>query len=96
MLQETKQQILETVEYLNNRKTINPKVGIVLGSGLGGLTKSLDIVDELPYKEIPNFPVSTVKGHKGTLIFGRLNGVEVVVLNGRFHYYEGYPMEVVT
>lgn len=96
MLQETKQQILETVEFLNHRKTINPKVGIVLGSGLGGLTKSLDIVDELPYKEIPNFPVSTVKGHKGTLIFGRLNGVEVVVLNGRFHYYEGYPMEVVT
>ena len=96
MLQETKQHIRETVDYLNNRKTINPKVGIVLGSGLGGLTKALDIVDEIPYKEIPFFPISTVKGHKGTLIFARLNGVEVVVLNGRFHYYEGYPMEVVT
>lgn len=96
MLEETKQHIRETVAYLNKRKTINPKVAIVLGSGLGGLTQSLDIVDEIPYGEIPFFPVSTVKGHKGTLIFARLNNVEVVVLNGRFHYYEGYPMEVVT
>ena len=63
--------------------TIHPKVAIVLGSGLGGLTKSLDVVDEIPYGEIPFFPVSTVKGHKGTLIFGRLNNIEVVVLNGR-------------
>lgn len=96
MLEEKKIKINETVEYLNNRKTINPKVAIVLGSGLGGLTKHMDIIDEIPYQEIPNFPVSTVKGHKGTLIFGRLNGVEVVVLNGRFHYYEGYTMDVVT
>ena len=96
MLEETKQHIRETVAYLNKRMTIHPKVAIVLGSGLGGLTKALDVVDEIPYGEIPFFPVSTVKGHKGTLIFGRLNNVEVVVLNGRFHYYEGYPMEVVT
>lgn len=96
MLEEKKIKINETVEYLNNRKTINPKIAIVLGSGLGGLTKSMDVIDEIPYQEIPNFPVSTVKGHKGTLIFGRLNGVEVVVLNGRFHYYEGYTMDVVT
>ena len=96
MLEETKQHIRETVAYLNKRMTIHPKVAIVLGSGLGGLTKALDVVDEIPYGEIPFFPLSTVKGHKGTLIFGRLNNVEVVVLNGRFHYYEGYPMEVVT
>lgn len=96
MLEETKQHIRETVAYLNKRMTIHPEVAIVLGSGLGGLTKALDVVDEIPYGEIPFFPVSTVKGHKGTLIFGRLNNVEVVVLNGRFHYYEGYPMEVVT
>lgn len=96
MLEETKQHIRETVAYLNKRMTIHPKVAIVLGSGLGGLTKALDVVDEIPYGEIPFFPVSTVKGHKGTLFFGRLNNVEVVVLNGRFHYYEGYPMEVVT
>lgn len=96
MLEEKRQRIAQTVEYLNNRKTINPKIAIVLGSGLGGLTEELDIVDEIPYKEIPHFPVSTVEGHKGTMIFGRLNGVEVLVFSGRFHYYEGYPMDVVT
>lgn len=96
MLEEKKRRINETVAYLNNRKTINPKVAIVLGSGLGGLSTKVDVLDEIPYQEIPNFPVSTVKGHKGTLIFGRLNGVEVVVLNGRFHFYEGYSMDVVT
>ena len=96
MLEEKKQRIAQTVEYLNNRKTISPKVAIVLGSGLGGLSEKVEIVDEIPYKEIPNFPVSTVEGHKGTMIFGRLNEVEVLVFNGRFHYYEGYPMDVVT
>ncbi len=96
MLEEQKMKINATVAYLNNRKTINPSVAIVLGSGLGGLTQQLEIIDEIPYTDIPNFPVSTVSGHKGTLIFGRLNGIEVVVLNGRFHYYEGYSMDVVT
>ncbi|MBO7494320.1 MAG: purine-nucleoside phosphorylase [Bacteroidales bacterium] len=96
MFEEKRKKIAETVGYLNNRKTINPKIAIVLGSGLGGLTQKIDIVDEIPYKEIPNFPVSTVQGHKGTMIFGRLNDVEVLVFNGRFHYYEGYPMDVVT
>ena len=96
MFEEKRIKIAQTVEYLNSRKTINPKIAIVLGSGLGGLTEKIEIVDEIPYKEIPNFPVSTVQGHKGTMIFGRLNGVEVVVFNGRFHYYEGYPMDVVT
>lgn len=96
MSEELKKKIEETVAYLNARKTINPKVAVVLGSGLGGLTQKIEIVDEIPYVEIPNFPVSTVKGHKGTLIFGKLNGVDVVVLNGRFHYYEGYSMDVVT
>ncbi|MCQ2283305.1 MAG: purine-nucleoside phosphorylase [Bacteroidales bacterium] len=96
MLEERRMKINETVAYLNQRKTINPKIAIVLGSGLGGLATRVDVVDEIDYHEIPNFPVSTVKGHKGTLIFGRLNGVEVVILNGRFHYYEGYSMDVVT
>lgn len=96
MSEEQKTKINATVAYLNNRKTINPHIAIVLGSGLGGLTQELDIIDEIPYTDIPNFPVSTVPGHKGTLIFGRLNDVEVVVLNGRFHYYEGYSMDVVT
>lgn len=96
MFEEKRQRVAQTVEYLNNHKTINPKIAIVLGSGLGGLTEKVEVVDEIPYKEIPNFPVSTVEGHKGTMIFGRLNGVEVLVFNGRFHYYEGYSMDVVT
>lgn len=96
MLEEKRLRVSQTVEYLNNRKTINPKIAIVLGSGLGGLTDKVEIIDEFPYYEIPNFPVSTVEGHKGTMIFGRLNGVEVLVFNGRFHYYEGYSMDVVT
>ncbi len=96
MLEESRRKIEETVSYLNNRKHISPKIAIVLGSGLGGLTQSMEIVDEIPYTEIPNFPVSTVKGHKGTMIFGRLGGREVLVFNGRMHYYEGYPMNVVT
>ena len=96
MLKEQYERSKKTIEFLQNRMTINPKTAIVLGSGLGGLTKSMEILDEIPYAEIPNFPVSTVKGHKGTLIFGRINHVDVVVLNGRFHYYEGYPMDIVT
>ncbi|MBR4135170.1 MAG: purine-nucleoside phosphorylase [Bacteroidales bacterium] len=90
------EKLQKTLDFLQKRMTIKPQTAIVLGSGLGGLTKSMEIVDEIPYAEIPNFPVSTVKGHKGTLIFGRIHGVDVVVLNGRFHYYEGYPMETVT
>ena len=82
--------------HSSSKSKISPKIAIVLGSGLGGLTQSMEIVDEIPYTEIPNFPVSTVKGHKGTMIFGRLGGVEVLVFNGRMHYYEGYPMDVVT
>jgi purine-nucleoside phosphorylase len=96
MLEAKRERVAQTVAYLNNRKTINPKIAIVLGSGLGGLAEKVEIVDEISYYEIPHFPVSTVEGHKGTMVFGRLNGVEVLVFNGRFHYYEGYPMDVVT
>lgn len=96
MLEERKKKIEETVSYLKSKTSIHPKVAIVLGSGLGGLTQSVEIADEIPYTEIPNFPVSTVKGHKGSLIFGKLNNTEVMVFNGRMHYYEGYPMSVVT
>lgn len=88
--------IIESAKYLEQRITSKPEVAIILGSGLGGLVKNIDIKQEIPYQEIPNFPVSTVKGHKGTLIFGVLNGVQVMVMNGRFHYYEGYPMKTLT
>lgn len=96
MFEEKRQKIAQTVEFLKKNKSINPKIAIVLGSGLGGLTEKMEIVDEFEYKDIPNFPVSTVQGHKGTLIFGKLNGVDVMVFNGRFHYYEGYSMDIVT
>lgn len=95
MLGEKNKKINETVEFLN-KKGYSPKIAIVLGSGLGGLTMQMEILEEIPYQDIPNFPISTVKGHKGTLIFGKLNHKEVLVFNGRFHYYEGYSMDTVT
>ena len=73
-----------------------PSVCIVLGSGLGPLSKMAEEAIEIPYKDIPGFPVSTALGHKGSLIFGTLSGKTVFMMNGRFHYYEGYPMETVT
>lgn len=85
----------ETALFLQQRIKSTPQVAIVLGSGLGGLVKDLQIDVEIPYTEIPNFPESTVKGHKGTLMFGTLNGVYVMVMNGRFHYYEGHSMKAV-
>jgi len=96
MLEEKMKRLDETVDYLKNRCEISPKVAVVLGSGLGGLIEKVEIANEIPYTEIPNFPVSTVKGHKGTLIFGKLGGVELVVMNGRFHFYEGYTMQEIT
>ena len=73
-----------------------PSICIVLGSGLGPLAQMVDIVHEFNYKDIPGFPVSTAPGHKGSLIVGNLSGKTVFLMNGRFHYYEGYPMETVT
>ena len=75
---------------------MKPYAFIILGSGLGGLVNDLDISLTLPYEQIPNFPVSTVKGHGGKLLFGQLNGKDVVMLSGRFHYYEGYTMQEAT
>lgn len=96
MQEEKRKRIKETTDYLLGIKKNNPEVAIVLGSGLGGLTKKMEIIDEIPYKQIPNFPVSTVQGHKGAMIFGRLNGKDILVFSGRFHYYEGYSMDAVT
>lgn len=79
---------------LSNRTL--PSVCIVLGSGLGPLSKMAEDAMEIPYKDIPGFPVSTAPGHKGSLIVGNLSGKPVFMMNGRFHYYEGYPMETVT
>ena len=73
-----------------------PEIGIILGTGLGGLVSEIDIQHSIPYNEIPNFPVSTVEGHSGRLIFGTLGNKNVVAMQGRFHFYEGYSMEKVT
>lgn len=83
----------------NIRKQTNgfvPEIGIILGTGLGGLVKEIEIAHSIPYEKIPNFPVSTVEGHSGKLIFGTLGGKKVVAMQGRFHYYEGYTMQQVT
>jgi purine-nucleoside phosphorylase len=88
--------IKETEQFLASKMKNKPQIGIILGSGLGGLVQHINIELEIPYPEIPNFPVSTVKGHRGSLIFGKMNGVDVVVCSGRFHYYEGYTMQEIT
>lgn len=90
------EQIKETSDFLRSKMVGIPKVAIVLGTGLGGLVDYFNIKKEIPYSEIPNFPVSAVKGHKGSWIFATMNGVDVIIQNGRFHFYEGYNMKTVT
>lgn len=90
------ERIKSTASFIKQKITEQPKVGIILGSGLGNLADDIEIATIIPYGEIPDFPVSTVVGHQGQLIFGKLNGVEVVAMKGRFHYYEGYSMDEVT
>lgn len=87
--------INETVEYLKKATNFIPEVGIILGSGLGNLTDEITIEHSISYQDIPNFPVSTVKGHSGKLVFGTLSGKKVIAVKGRFHYYEGWSMEQV-
>jgi purine-nucleoside phosphorylase len=91
------QAIHETVEYIK-RKTgsFQPEIGIVLGTGLGGLVNDIEIEYQLMYSNIPNFPISTLEFHSGKLIFGELNGKKVVAMQGRLHYYEGYSMQQIT
>lgn len=90
------QQITEAAQYLKSIYKNTPKIGLILGSGLGVLGEEVENATKISYENIPNFPVSTVEGHAGQLVFGTINGVEVVVMQGRFHYYEGYSFEKVT
>jgi purine-nucleoside phosphorylase len=90
------EKIKQTGEFIRSKVDISPKIGIILGTGLGGLVNEIEIKTALPYEQIPNFPVSTVVGHKGQLIFGTLNGVPVLAMQGRFHYYEGWTMQELT
>lgn len=85
-----------TANYINEQIKDQAEIGIILGSGLGGLVNEIEISTTIPYHEIPDFPVSTVEGHNGQLIFGTLGGKKVLAMQGRFHYYEGYSMHEVT
>ncbi len=89
------ERIKNTVSFIQDKTNFKPEVGIILGTGLGGLVKDIKIEFSLDYDSIPEFPVSTVDGHHGRLIFGELGGKKIVAMQGRFHYYEGYPMETV-
>jgi len=90
------EKIRVTANYVRERINATPEIGIILGTGLGGLVNEIEIIESIPYSEIPNFPISTVQGHAGRLIFGKLGNREVLAMQGRFHYYEGYAMKEVT
>lgn len=86
----------ETLKYLHSEGIINPEIGLVLGTGLGRMVSSIDIIKSLDYKDIPNFPLATVESHSGKLIYGRLHGKKILAMLGRFHYYEGYSLQEIT
>ncbi len=91
-----KERIKETSDSIRKRTTLEPELGIILGTGLGQLAQSIEVETAISYQEIPHFPVSTVESHAGKLIFGNLSGKKVVAMQGRFHYYEGYSMKEIT
>lgn len=88
--------IEETTDYLREKGFDNPEIGIILGTGLGQLLDEIEIIKEVSYNHIPNFPTATVEFHKGKLIYGKIEGKTVVVMQGRFHLYEGYSLQDVT
>jgi purine-nucleoside phosphorylase len=89
------EKIIETAEFLRTKGIVRPDAGIILGTGLGGLSTAIKNPVEIDYRDIPNFPVSTVEGHEGKLISGDFGGKKIVAMKGRFHYYEGYSSEQV-
>ncbi len=88
--------IQTTAAFIKSKIKNQPTTGIILGSGLGGLIDMIEKETEIPYSEIPNFPLSTVQGHDGKLVFGKIGNKQVILMAGRFHYYEGYSMQEVT
>lgn len=90
------EKVKETVDFIQSKGVKNPGIGIILGTGLGKLINHLDVIVSLDYKDIPHFPVSTVEYHSGKLMYGLIEGKEVLVMNGRFHFYEGYSLQEVT
>ena len=92
----TLHKIYEAVNFIKSRTEMSPLTAIILGTGLGGLSQELEIESEINYQEIPHFPLSTVESHSGKLLFGRLSGKDVMIMQGRFHFYEGYSMQELT
>lgn len=90
------EKIQETASWLKAKMVTHPTTAIILGTGLGRLAEEIQVEQAIDYKDIPNFPVSTVEGHSGKFIFGKLGGVDIIAMKGRFHYYEGYSMKEVT
>lgn len=90
------QKIKECIEYIKNQTIIDTNTAIILGTGLGKLAEEINIETSIYYKDIPHFPLSTVEGHSGKLIFGKLGQKKIIAMQGRFHYYEGYSMQEVT
>ena len=95
-MNQVRKEVEEACRSIFKRVTLKPRVGIILGTGLGGLAKKVSTAESLPYDEIPHFPSSTVEGHAGRLVFGRLSAKNVVVMQGRAHYYEGHSLLKVT
>src|SRR5690554_7576880 len=83
-------------KFISSRTALRPRIGIILGTGLGALAREIEVETTIPYDEIPGFPLSTVESHHGRLLLGRLNGMPVVAMQGRFHVYEGYSAQQVT
>ncbi len=90
------EKINEAANYIRSRGVEQPQVGIILGTGLGSLARNVEVEKSIDYEEIPHFPVSTVESHSGKLLFGSLGGKKVLVMSGRFHFYEGYSLQEVT
>jgi len=88
--------IKETTKFIKEKVDFNAELAIILGTGLGGLVDEIKIQHTIKYKDIPNFPISTVEGHAGNLIFGKISGKNIIAMQGRFHYYEGYSMQEIT
>jgi len=95
-ISEYRQRIKETLGYIKGKTDFKPQIGIILGTGLGGLVQEVDVAFEFPYNELPHFPVSTVESHAGKLILGKIENKNVLIMQGRFHYYEGYSMKEIT
>lgn len=95
-MEDLQQKISEAKDFITSKSKVKPRIGIILGTGLGALAKEIKVDASIPYKDIPYFPISTVYGHEGRLVLGILGGKKVMAMQGRFHYYEGYSLQEIT